>query len=387
MKHSVLKNHKNLLLLFYIPLFIILLNCSSDKQVKAPVPEIPVVEVLQQDVPIFEEFVGQAYGLLDIPIRARVEGFLEGVHFDEGKPVQKGQLLYTIDSQPFLAEVAAKKSQVAEAETFLINAESEYVRYAALIEIDAVSKSDYDSRVARRDAAIASRDAAISNLELAKINLSYTRIMAPIKGVIGKTEARVGEFVGREPNPVILNTISRIDQMRIQFFVTETQYIALAREFKKGGTITPKKDRESILELILSDGSLYSEKGRVDFIDRNVDAMTGSMLVQGTFSNPNRVLRPGMFTKVKIRMEILENAILVPQRCVMDLQGQYSVYVIDNNNTVQARKIIVGKRIGDLWLINEGLKQGETIVIDALQKVGSGLVINPQLTEFKSQTN
>ncbi len=387
MKHFVFKNHQFFLLLFYIPLSLLLLNCSSDKQVKAPPQDIPVVEVLQHDVPIYEEFVGQAYGLLDIPIRARVEGFLEGIHFNEGLAVKKGQLLYTIDAQPFLAEVAAKESYVAEAKTNLINAESEYERYEALIKIDAVSKSDYDARVARRDAAEASLDAAKSNLELSRINLSYTKIKAPIQGIIGKTEARIGEFVGKDPNPVILNTISRIDQMRIQFFVTEAQYISLAREFSKGGTKNRREDRESILELILSDGSLYSEKGMIDFIDRNVDAMTGSMLVQGTFLNPNNVLRPGMFTKVKIRMEILENAILVPQRCVMDLQGQYSVYVVNDSNTVEARQIEAGNRIGDLWLISEGLKQGEYVVIDALQKVASGILVNPQLTEFVSQTN
>lgn len=364
-----------------------MVSCGSDKQVNTTPPDITVVEVIQKDVPIYEEFVGQAYGLQDIPIRARVEGFLEGLHFEEGRKVKKGQLLYTIDSQPFLAEVAAQKSKLAEAQINLINAENEHERYAALVKIDAVSRSDYDARVARRDAAIASVDAAKSNLELAEINLSYTRIKAPINGLIGKTEARVGEFVGREPNPVILNTVSRIDQIRVQFFVTETQYIILAREIKNTGKEERPEEDRSVLNLILSDGSLYAENGEVDFIDRNVDALTGSMLVQGSFPNPDNILRPGMYTKVKIRMKVLNNALLVPQRCIMDLQGKYSVFVVDENNTVQARQVELTERIGDLWLIEGGLEAGEKIVIDALQKVGSGSVINPELIEFASQTN
>lgn len=364
-----------------------MVSCGSDKQVNTTPPDISVVEVIQKDVPIYEEFVGQAYGLQDIPIRARVEGFLEGIHFEEGRQVKKGQLLYTIDSQPFLAEVAAQKSKLAEAQINLINAENEYERYAALVKIDAVSRSDYDARVARRDAAIASVDAAKSNLELAEINLSYTSIKAPINGVIGKTEARVGEFVGREPNPVILNTVSRIDHIRVQFFLTEKQYIVLAREVKNQGASSRKEGDQSVLNLILSDGSQYAESGKVDFIDRNIDALTGSMLVQGSFPNPDYILRPGMYTKVKIRMEVMKDALLVPQRCIMDLQGQYSVFVVDDNNIVQARQVKLTERIGDLWLTQEGLVAGEKIVIDALQKVGSGSEINPKLIEFASQTN
>lgn len=364
-----------------------MVSCGSDKQVNTTPPDISVVEVIQKDVPIYEEFVGQAYGLQDIPIRARVEGFLEGIHFEEGRQVKKGQLLYTIDSQPFLAEVAAQKSKLAEAQINLINAENEYERYAALVKIDAVSRSDYDARVARRDAAIASVDAAKSNLELAEINLSYTSIKAPINGVIGKTEARVGEFVGREPNPVILNTVSRIDHIRVQFFLTEKQYIVLAREVKNQGASSRKEGDQSVLNLILSDGSQYAESGKVDFIDRNIDALTGSMLVQGSFPNPDYILRPGMYTKVKIRMEVMKDALLVPQRCIMDLQGQYSVFVVDDNNIVQARQVKLTERIGDLWLTQEGLAAGEKIVIDALQKVGSGSEINPKLIEFASQTN
>jgi membrane fusion protein (multidrug efflux system) len=364
-------------------------SCKEKGSEKLPPPEIQVVEVIQQDVPLYREFVGQAYGLQDIPIRARVEGFLEEIAFEEGTRVKKGQLLYRIDAQPFQAEVAAQQSKVEEAHTYLVNAQNELARYEPLVKINAISKSDYDAALATKEAAEASLQAAEANLEMARINLSYTRILSPIEGLIGKTNARVGEFVGRSPNPVILNTVSQIETIRIQFFLPETSYLTLAREINIEDVEKRPKDRgqRANVELILADGTLYDQIGKIDFIDRNIDAMTGSMLVQASFDNPDRILRPGMYTKVKILLFTAEGALLVPQRCVMELQGQNSVYVVNAENIVQARQVIAAEKLGDLWVIEEGLNPGEKVVIDGLQKVASGLEVNPVLVEFESQTN
>ena len=366
-------------------------SCSEESKPQSLPPEIQVVKVLQQDVPIYREFVGQVYGFQDIPIRARVEGFLEGLHFDEGFPVKKGDLLYTIDSQPFAAEVASMQSKVAEAQTYLVNAENELARYKPLAEINAVSKSDLDAAQASRDAAEASLEAAKANLRMAQINLSYTRLSSPINGLIGKTEARAGEFVGREPNPVILNVVSDIRQVRVQFFLTESEYLALAREFTSNvtddGTIDRKNPKNQMnLELILTDGSTYEHKGSVEFLGRNIDVSTGSILVQAVFTNPKGFLRPGMFTKVKVEFDVAEGALLVPQRSVKELQGQYSVYTVDSENTVKAKTVKAGDKIGDLWLIEEGLEPNDRVVIDGLQKVASGSVISPVEIEFESQS-
>jgi len=370
---------------------IILSSCKEDAAKTAPPPDIQVINVMQKDVPIKSEFVGQVYGLLDIPIRARVEGYLEGIHFNEGLPVKKGDLLYTIDSQPFLAEVAAQKSKVAEAQTYLVNAENELARYKPLAEINAVSKSDLDAAQASRDATEASLDAAKANLRISNINLSYCTIKSPIDGLIGKTEARAGEFVGREPNPVILNMVSQIESTRVQFFITEADYLKLVNEVIERGEENDPSATETRqhgnFELILADGSVYEEKGDFDFIDRNVDASTGTILVQTIFPNKSGILRPGMFAKVRVQLEIIENAILVPQRCVLELQGQYSVFVVEADNTVNARQVKASNRLGDLWLISEGLTTGDKVVIDGMQKVASGMVVNPIQTEFKSQTN
>ncbi len=361
---------------------ILIISCNKGEQKKAPPPqEIPVIDVFQKDVPIYREFVGQVFGEQDIPIRARVEGFLVGIHFEEGSDVNKGQLLYTIDSQPFEAEVAAQQSKVTEAKTYLVNARNELDRYKPLAEINAVSKSDLDAAQATNDAAEASLKAAEAHLELATINLSYTQILSPIDGIIGKTDADAGEFVGKSPNPIILNTVSRIDTTKARFYVTEAEYLSLARLYREG-SVSQSKDKN--MQLILSDGSLYDEMGKADFLDRHVDADTGSMLVQASFSNPDKILRPGMYCKVKVKMKTAKGALLIPQRCVVELQGQYSVYIVNDTNRVESRQVVVGERIADLWLIEEGLNASEKVVIEGLQYVRSGMEIKPVLTEFES---
>jgi len=366
-----------------------LTSCSNKEAGQAPPPDVEVVNVIQKDVPINRDFVGQAYGLQDIPIRARVDGFLEEIAFEEGTRVKKGQLLYRIDAQPFIQEVAAQQSKVAEAETYLVNAKNELARYEPLVNINAVSQSDYDAALASKEAAEASLKAAEANLELAKINLSYTRILSPINGLIGKTEARVGEYVGKSPNPVILNVVSKIETIRVHFFLPETDYISLARVVDVQELENEPKDREerADVQLILADGSMYDEIGHVDFIDRNVDTSTGSMLVQASFPNPNSLLRPGMYTKVRIELAIAEGALLVPQRCVTELQGQYSVYVVDDSNLVQTRQVKATAKIDDLWLIEEGVEQDDKVVISGLQKVAAGVTVNPTVVEFESKSN
>lgn len=362
----------------------------KDKNTEMPPPEIQVVNVIKKDVPLTREFVGQVYGFQDIPIRARVEGFLLGVHFEEGYPVKKGQLLYTIDSQPFETQVASMESKVAEARTYLVNAENELARYKPLAEINAVSKSDLDAAQASRDAAVSSLEAAQANLRMSQIQLSYTRMTSPINGLIGKTEARTGEFVGREPNPVILNVVSDISKMRVEFFLTEAEYLIIARDYEQNVSSDGTIDRENPknqgnLTLILADGTTYEEKGSVEFLGRAIDSNTGSILVQSTFKNTKGLLRPGMYAKIRVEFEIAEDAILVPQKCVSELQGRYSVFVIDEGNIVKSKQVNVSDRIGDLWLIKEGLTENDLVIIDGLQKVTTGMKVKPVVTEYESQ--
>lgn len=381
-------NSNSARIIVFLILTTLLYSCAEKKQEAPPPPEITVVKVSKTDVPIYNEFVGQVYGYSDIPIRARVAGFLEGIHFDEGMRVNKGQLLYSIEPEPFQAKVATQESYLAEAKTELAKAKSDLDRINPLAKINAVSKSDLDAAQANYDAARSYVDAQQSNLKYSKINLSYCQIYSPLNGVIGKTNARVGEFVGQDPNPVILNTVSTIDTIRVEFYLAEADYIRIAREYTNSTRQEHlKAERIPNLKLILSDGSVFKYPGYVNFINREVDPQTGSLLVQSTFPNPDKLLKPGQYAKVVVKMREVKDALLVPQRCVMELQGQHSVYVVSDSNKVESKQVIAGERIGDMWLINKGLEAGENVVIDALQKVRSGLTVKPKLIEFESQSN
>jgi membrane fusion protein (multidrug efflux system) len=361
---------------------------SKDEAAQAPPPpDIPVVVIKAQDVSLFMEFVGQVYGLKDIAISARLEGFLEGMHFEEGSFVKEGQLLYTLESQPYEEAVANRMSLVAEAQTMLAKATSDLGRIKPLAKLKAVSESDLDGAVAQFEAAQAAVDAAQANLRASRIQLGYTKIYSPINGIIGKTKAKVGDFVGRGPSPVILNVVSQIDTILVEFFITEDQYLEVARRYLDeavNGKLPEEK--RAILELILADGTVYPEKGKVDFIDREVDPTTGAILLQASFPNPSGLLRPGQFAKVKILAETVRDGILVPQRCVTELQGQYSVFVVEAGNALKQRAVQLGPAVGSAYLITEGLAAGEQVVYEGLQMVRDGAVVNPVVKDISTNS-
>jgi len=369
---------KRLGILFWLSL--VLAACQTEKTVQPPPPpEVSVIITEARLVEVPAEFVGQIYGAEDIAIRARVEGFLEGIHFEEGSRVDKGQLLYSLESQPYEAEVAAMLSMVAEAKTMLAKTASDLKRIRPLAARKAVSEADLDAAVAAYEASRASVEAAEANLRAAKINLSYTRVLSPIDGIIGKTNAEVGDFVGRAPNPVILNTVSNIATVRVEFFLTENQYLRLARRIIELEESQAEEREKAKIELILADGSLYPYQGKFDFIDRNIDPSTGSILVQVSFPNPERLIRPGQFARIRVVAEHIADAILVPQRCVSELQGLRRVFVVGADNKVEERTVTVGPTLGSDRLIREGLGPGEQVVYEGLQKVADGAEVRPKV--------
>ena len=367
-------------------LAIVLINCAPKKQVKMPPQKVNIVVTQQRDVTNYNVFVGQIYGYKDISIRARVDGFLEGIHFKEGHPVKKGQLLYTIDSQPFEAEVSSYQSKLAEAKTMYAKAEGDLNRYIPLAESNAVSKSDLDAMQAHFDATEASVQAAEANLRLAKIKLGYTKILSPIQGIIGKTQAYIGEYVGKSMSTVVLNTVSRIDEIFVEFFLTENQYLELMKHLGSADTLFQAEKNRRSLELVLADGSIHDSKGFVSFLDRAIDSNTGSLLIRAQFENSNRIIRPGQYAKVRIPI-IFKDAIVIPQKCVIELQGQFSVFIVNAENKIESRQIITGVKIDDYWIINDGLKAGEKVVIDGIQKVRPNVEVDATEIEFKSQSN
>ena len=362
-----------------------LLSCEDKKPKVMPPQPFQVYEVQTKSVPIFEEFVGQIYGEKDIPIRARVVGFLDGIHFKEGEQVKKGQLLYSIDPDPLLQEVAAQTSMVAQAQTVLVQAESDLERIKPLAEISAVSEQELSMATSQRDAAISGLEAAKANLNIANLNLGYAKMYAPIEGIIGKTLAREGEFVGKDPNPVILNTVSQLRSVRVQFFLSEGNYLRVAKAYVDRTNRKIEASDETIhIELILADGALYNHKGKMDFIDRNVDPSTGAILIQASFPNPDRLIRPGQFARVKVKIRQANDAILIPQKCAKELQGQYSVFLVNAENKLESKQIVVGEKYGEFYIIKEGLERGDKIILEGIQKARSDMEIIPEPTEFVS---
>ena len=375
------------LTIFFILCILVIVSCSDNKQQMGAL-DIPVYKTKTERVPIYNEFVGEVYGLKDISIRARVAGYLEEIYFNEGTKVEKGKLLYRIESQLYEQDVAARLSALAEAKTILANAENELNRYKPLAEVNAVSQSDLDAAQTTYEAAIAGVEAAEANLKASEINFGYTKIYSPITGIIGKTKAKVGDFVGQQPNPVILNVVSQIDVILVEFFLTEIDYLKLFREFMEkrniqDSTNIKRKQNEAELTLILADGSVHPYKGEVKFIDRNVDPATGAVLIQASFPNPTGILRPGQFAKVKALIDYDENGILIPQRCVSELQGVFSVLVVNQENKIENRRVELGNKYSDFWLVTGGLKPDELIVYEGIQKVREGMTINPKITEVK----
>ena len=369
----------------------IFLGCKEEaaEAPPPPPPEISVVEVQQQDVPIYAEYPGQTYGELDISVRARVEGFLNSRHFDEGSQVTKGQLLYIIDPQPYEAKVAEARSKVAEANTGLVKAESDLNRIRPLAAENAVSQADLDAAEAQYGAAQANVEAAKAAQRLSEIQLSYSRIEAPVSGIIGKTEAKVGDFVGREPNPVLLTTISNVDRILFRFSIPEAEYLRLVRligtERERRERFNDDDDPAKNMELILADGSTHPYKGSVDFAEREIDPSTGTLLLQASFDNPERIIRPGQYAKIRFIEQIVEDGLLIPQRCISELQGQFSVFRVNESNEVAKQAVTVGERIGDMWLVAEGLNAGDRIVIDGIQKVRADMQVNPKVVTFESK--
>jgi len=356
---------------------------EKSAQTMAP-PNVQVVEVLQQDIPVTEEFVGQTYGLNDIALQARVDGFLEGIHFEEGRRVSKGQLLYTIETEPYEAKVNVARGQLAEAQTHLVKAESDLIRIRPLAEQNAVSQSDLDAALAQRDAAKAAVEAAEANLESARIELGFTRVYSPINGIIGKTQVFPGDYVGRGFNNTVLNEVSRIDTILVNFHLPEEKYLEMVRFVSIQDPAKLKAERpESDLSLVLADGSVYPEKGKFEFADRQVNASTGTILLQASFPNPGGILRPGQFAKVRAVIEVIRGGLLVPQRCVQELQGNYNVFVVNESSEVEFREIEVSSSYQTRFVVvTSGLEPGDRVVYEGLQKVASGTRVNPLVQDI-----
>ena len=364
--------------------------CKKEEEQKAaaPAPVFPVkvAEVVARDVPIFSEAVGQTRGNEEIEISARVEGFLETMNFKEGTFVKKGQVLYTIDSRPFRASLAQAKASTAQAQAELVRKQQDVKRYEPLVAKNAVSVQEYETSVAEEKAQVSAVAAAKAAADRASVELGYTTVLAPDDGLIGKTEAHPGTLVGRG-GTTVLTHMSKIDPIAVRFSISEREYLTLARRRAADGGApaaagTPDGGGTKF-ELILADGSVHPQPGHLSFVDRSVNAATGTILIEASFPNPGNIVRPGQFAKVRAPIANKTGAILVPVRAVVDQQGVTNVAVVKPDDTVEIRMVKTAERVGDLWVVESGVKPGERIVVEGLQKVRPGAKVKPETVELE----
>ncbi len=361
--------------------------CGQKTEGPAAAPiKVPVAKAFQQDVPVSLELVGQTQGSVDIPIRARVEGFLETQTFTEGGTVEADQLLYTIDPRPFEAKVAEIQGRVAEARTLLANSRSDLDRIRPLAEMKAVSQQDLDGAVARYEAAIGNLQAANAQLDQAEIELSYTRIRSPMDGLIGISKAKVGEFVGAPPNPVVLNFVSQIDPIRVRFAINERDYLRLAREVDdlRSARSERREQSDEGLELILSDGSLHPSRGRIVAYDAAINPTTGTFTMEADFPNSEGIVLAGQFARVRAVVEQLPDAVVIPQRAVSELQGLYRVFVVGEDGKVKLRTVTLGPRFEKLQVVESGVAPGELVAVEGLLRLTNDATVEPELVQAET---
>ena len=352
-------------------------------------PDVAVVQVEQKDVPIYGEWIGTLDGFTNADVRAQVTGYLLQQGYQEGGFVKKGQLLFQIDPRPFQAALDQAEGQLAQAKASLANAQAvqgrtqlDVDRYTPLAKEEAASQQDLDNAVQNNLAAkatVATAEAAIKTdeaaVETARINLDFTRLVAPIDGIAGQAQLQVGALVS--PSSGVVTSVSTVDPIKVYFTVSESEYLDWNKRFPTQ-TSREAADKSLRLQLILADGSTYPTDGTFYFADRQVNVGTGAIRIAGLFPNPGNILRPGGYGRIRTAVRVQKNAVLVPQRAVTELQGGYQVAVVDGENKVSIRTVKVGERIGSQWIIADGLKPGERVVAEGVQKVRPGTQVNPK---------
>lgn len=355
-----------------LPLCLLFSASCKKKSAPKPPPEVQILTLSPTNVPIFEEWIGTLDGLVNAQIRAQVTGYLLTQNYSEGSQVKKGDLLFQIDPRPFQTALDQAQARLAQDTAQKEKTEMDVKRYTPLAKEQAISRQELDNAVQANlgaAAQIKSDEAAVEN---AQLNLSFTRITSPIDGLAGTAQAQIGDLVGQS-GPV-LTIVSTINPIRVFFQVSEQSYLTFWQRFVGGqGT-----NDDLSLQLILSNGSVYPQPGRLLFVDRQVNPTTGTLQVAGVFSNASYILRPGQYGRIRGQTGTRTNILLVPQRAVNELQGTYQVAVIGQTNRVHLQSVEVGEQVGRDWIIQRGLKPGDRIVVEGLQKAKEGTVVNPQ---------
>jgi membrane fusion protein (multidrug efflux system) len=392
----------------------VLSSVGCAHKANTPLTEVVVAKPIRRDVPVYSVWIGTTVGYIDAQIHSKVTGYLLAQDYKEGSWVSAGDPLFEVDPQPFQAivdqanaqlsaanaelaqaraDVEAAKAEIDRAEAAQVKTQLDVMRYTPLVkdgtvsqqEMDdavqsnlanqasvAAAKGKYNHALAAVKAAEAQIDVARSSLEGAQLNLGFTKVKSPINGIAGIHVANIGDLVGVDQK-VLLTTVSQIDPIFVQFPISEQEYLSLRKLF-----LTQATRQQDELELILSDGTVYDHKGKIDIIGREVESSTGTLRIRGIFPNPGNVLRPGQYSRIRAATRIEKDALLVPQRAVQELQGEYELAVVDADNRVTFRKVKATSRVGSYWVIAQGLSPNDRVVIEGLQKIKTGEIVDPK---------
>jgi membrane fusion protein (multidrug efflux system) len=349
-----------------------LAGCSSKEEKPAPPPPgVTVTPVVQKDVDIRQEWVGTMLGNVDADIRPKVEGFLLSQDYSEGSYVNKGQPMFKLDERQAQAAVQQAEGKLERARASLAQAHIDVKRYTPLVEQKAISQAELDKALSMERAATAQVDADQAVLDNAKLNLSWTTVTSPISGIAGISKVGIGDLM---TPTTLMTTISSVNPIYVDFSIAEQDYMRFARE--KSGQTAGRS-----LQLILGDGKLFAHGGHALLVNREIDSRTGTIQVRAEFPNPGNVLRPGQYARIRAITEVRKGALLVPQQAVLELQGVYQVGVVSADNKVTIQTVKLGPQLADVWLVESGLKVGDSVVVDGLQRVKNGMTVAP--TPFK----
>jgi len=339
----------------------------------APPPEVLVTQVVKADVPVVHEWVGTLNGSVNADIRARVNGYLQKMDYEEGSFVKEGDLLFEIDPRPFEAALAGAKSDLLQEQAVQLATQADFERSQELFNKKVISVQEFENKKQLNQSHVAKVAALEAGVQTAQLNLGFTKITAPVDGIAGIAKAQIGDLVGPGSTET-LTTVSKIDPIRLYFPLSEKDYKQYAERLKEAMQV-PESERKESTELVFADGTVYPQKGKFSFLDRQVDPTTGTILMAVNIPNPEHTLRPGQFAKARIVLENISGALLVPERALIELQGSYQIGVLGQDNKAEIRPIKIGPRYKGQVVVTEGLKEGEKVIVEGVQKVRPGMVV------------
>ena len=367
-----------------VAILLLLTACAKKRgapQVVAPMP-VTVATVERRDVALDGDWVATLDGFVNAQIQPQVSGYMIKQDYREGSVVQSGEVLFEIDPRPFQATLDQAEGQLAQARAQLGLADINVMRDTPLAKARAIAQSQLDNDVQQQAAQIAAVRTAEANVEQAQLNLGFTKVRSLVTGIAGRAMTQVGNLVSQS---TALTTVSQVNPIKVYFSISEQEYLGLSGRVMAGGKVDLLMSGNTIpLQLTLGDGNIYPYKGQIVFVDRQVNPQTGTIQIAGSFSNPQNLLRPGQFGRIKAETEVRHDALLIPQRAVNELQGSYQVAVIGSDNIVQIRSVVLGPQLGSDLIITSGIKPNERVVTEGVSTLKDGMRVSPQLTTLAS---